>query len=63
VDEALLGLSTERLVAELAEPLNTTVVQNQHAMTTALREADMFHRVCLDDFRTLELQLHQRGQG
>ena len=34
VDEALLGSLTERLGAELAEPLKTTVVQNQRAMTT-----------------------------
>jgi len=34
VDEALLGSHTERLGAELADPLKTTVVQNQRAMTT-----------------------------
>ena len=34
VDEALLGLLTERLGAELADPLKTTVVQNQRSMTT-----------------------------
>lgn len=34
VDEALLGTLTERLGAELADPVKTTVVQNQRAMTT-----------------------------
>jgi len=34
VDEALLGLITERLGGELADPLKTTVVQNQRSMTT-----------------------------
>ena len=34
VDEALLGSTTERLGAELADPLKTTVVQNQRSMTT-----------------------------
>ncbi|MGA2714794.1 MAG: methyltransferase domain-containing protein [Bryobacteraceae bacterium] len=34
VDEALLGSLTERLGGELAEPLKTTVVQNQRSMTT-----------------------------
>jgi tellurite methyltransferase len=34
VDEALLGSMAERLGAELAEPLKTTVVQNQRSMTT-----------------------------
>lgn len=34
VDEELLGSLTERLVAELADPLKTTVVQNQRSMTT-----------------------------
>ena len=34
VDEALLGSITERLGAELADPLKTTVVQNQRSMTT-----------------------------
>jgi 2-polyprenyl-3-methyl-5-hydroxy-6-metoxy-1,4-benzoquinol methylase len=34
VDEALLGSLTERLGAELADPVKTTVVQNQRAMTT-----------------------------
>jgi ubiquinone/menaquinone biosynthesis C-methylase UbiE len=34
VDEALLDSLTERLGAELADPLKTTVVQNQRAMTT-----------------------------
>jgi SAM-dependent methyltransferase len=34
VDEALLGSLTERLGAEMAEPLKTTVVQNQRVMTT-----------------------------
>jgi tellurite methyltransferase len=34
VDEALLGALTERLGAELADPLKTTVVQNQRSMTT-----------------------------
>jgi ubiquinone/menaquinone biosynthesis C-methylase UbiE len=33
VDEALLGALTERL-GELADPLKTTVVQNQRSMTT-----------------------------
>jgi tellurite methyltransferase len=34
VDAALLGAHTKRLGAELADPLKTTVVQNQRAMTT-----------------------------
>jgi len=34
VDDALLGALTERLGAELADPVKTTVVQNQRAMTT-----------------------------
>ena len=34
VDEALLGSITDRLDAELADPLKTTVVQNQRSMTT-----------------------------
>ena len=34
VDEALLASHTSRLGAELADPLKTTVVQNQRAMTT-----------------------------
>jgi hypothetical protein len=34
VDEALLVSLTERLGGELAEPLKTTVVQNQRSMTT-----------------------------
>jgi SAM-dependent methyltransferase len=34
VDEGLLGSLTERLGAELADPLKTTVVQNQRSMTT-----------------------------
>ncbi len=34
VDEALLGSITERLGGELADPLKTTVVQNQRSMTT-----------------------------
>ncbi len=34
VDAALLGSITERLGAEWADPLKTTVVQNQRAMTT-----------------------------
>ena len=34
VDEALLASTTERLGAELADPLKTTVVQNQRSMTT-----------------------------
>ncbi len=34
VDEALLGSLTERLGGELADPLKTTVVQNQRSMTT-----------------------------
>jgi tellurite methyltransferase len=34
VDEALLGSTTERLGAELADPLKTTIVQNQRSMTT-----------------------------
>jgi tellurite methyltransferase len=34
VDAALLGSHTERLGGELAEPIKTTVVQNQRSMTT-----------------------------
>ena len=34
VDEELLGSTTERLGAELADPLKTTIVQNQRSMTT-----------------------------
>jgi SAM-dependent methyltransferase len=34
VDEELLGSLTKRLGAELADPLKTTVVQNQRSMTT-----------------------------
>ncbi|MGD1095955.1 MAG: class I SAM-dependent methyltransferase [Bryobacteraceae bacterium] len=34
VDEALLGSTAERLGAELADPLKTTIVQNQRSMTT-----------------------------
>jgi tellurite methyltransferase len=34
VDEVLLGLLTERMGGELADPLKTTVVQNQRSMTT-----------------------------
>ncbi len=34
VDQALLLSHTQRLCAELADPLKTTVVQNQRAMTT-----------------------------
>jgi SAM-dependent methyltransferase len=34
VDEALIGSITERLGGELADPLKTTVVQNQRSMTT-----------------------------
>ncbi len=34
VDEALLGSLTERLGAELADPLKTTIVHNQRSMTT-----------------------------
>jgi SAM-dependent methyltransferase len=34
VDEAILGSLTERLGGELAEPLKTTVVQDQRSMTT-----------------------------
>src|SRR6185369_18063493 len=34
VDEALLGSLTERLGGEMTEPIKTTVVQNQRAMTT-----------------------------
>src|SRR5579863_1930038 len=34
VDEALLGATAEKLGAELAEPLKTTIVQNQRSMTT-----------------------------
>jgi tellurite methyltransferase len=34
VDEALLGSLTERLGGERADPLKTTVVQNQRSMTT-----------------------------
>ena len=34
VDEALLGSAAERLGAELADPLKTTIVHNQRSMTT-----------------------------
>ena len=34
VDEALLGSISQRLGGELADPLKTTVVQNQRSMTT-----------------------------
>jgi SAM-dependent methyltransferase len=34
VDEAMLGSIAERLGGELADPLKTTVVQNQRSMTT-----------------------------
>jgi len=34
VDETLLGSAAERLGGELADPLKTTVVQNQRSMTT-----------------------------
>jgi len=34
VDEALLNSAAERLGAELADPLKTTLVQNQRSMTT-----------------------------
>ncbi len=34
VDEALLGSTAERLGGELADPLKTTIVQNQRSMTT-----------------------------
>jgi 2-polyprenyl-3-methyl-5-hydroxy-6-metoxy-1,4-benzoquinol methylase len=34
VDEALIGSITERLAGEMADPLKTTVVQNQRSMTT-----------------------------
>lgn len=34
VDESLLEASAERLGGELADPLKTTIVQNQRAMTT-----------------------------
>jgi tellurite methyltransferase len=34
VDEALLGSIADRLGAQLADPLKTTVVQNQRSMTT-----------------------------
>jgi 2-polyprenyl-3-methyl-5-hydroxy-6-metoxy-1,4-benzoquinol methylase len=34
VDEALLSLTAERLGGELADPLKTTIVQNQRSMTT-----------------------------
>ena len=34
VDESLLGSTTERLGAQLADPLKTTLVQNQRSMTT-----------------------------
>jgi 2-polyprenyl-3-methyl-5-hydroxy-6-metoxy-1,4-benzoquinol methylase len=34
VDEALLASFTERLGGELADPLKTTIVQNQRSMTT-----------------------------
>jgi len=40
VDEALLAASAQRLGAELADPIKTTIVQNQRAMTTwVLRKA------------------------
>jgi hypothetical protein len=34
VDEALLEAAAQRLGAELADPIKTTIVQNQRAMTT-----------------------------
>jgi tellurite methyltransferase len=34
VDEALIDATTKRLGGELADPLKTTIVQNQRAMTT-----------------------------
>src|SRR5262249_26333220 len=34
LDEDLLGLRTPRLKPQLADPLKTTVVQNQRSMTT-----------------------------
>jgi tellurite methyltransferase len=34
VDEAMLDAQTERLGAEMADPLKTTIVQNQRSMTT-----------------------------
>ena len=34
LDEALLGSIADRLGAQLADPLKTTVVQNQRSMTT-----------------------------
>jgi tellurite methyltransferase len=34
VDEALLGSTAKRLGGELADPLKTTIVQNQRSMTT-----------------------------
>jgi hypothetical protein len=34
VDAALIGSMTARLGGELADPLKTTVVQNQRSMTT-----------------------------
>jgi tellurite methyltransferase len=36
VDEALLGSFADRLGAKLADPLKTTVVQNQRSMTTCV---------------------------
>jgi 2-polyprenyl-3-methyl-5-hydroxy-6-metoxy-1,4-benzoquinol methylase len=45
LDEKLFNSITERLGAELAEPLKTTVVQNQRAMTTwVLRKDSNPHR-------------------
>ncbi len=38
VDATLLGAMTERIDGELVEPLKTTVVQNQRAMTTWILE-------------------------
>lgn len=42
VDEALLGALTQRL-GELADPLKTTIVQNQRAMTTWVVRKRMGH--------------------
>jgi hypothetical protein len=44
VDEALLGSLTERLGAELADPVKTTVVQNQRAMTTWVLRKNCFKK-------------------
>ncbi len=41
VDAELLGAMAERIGGELAEPLKTTVVQNQRAMTTWVLEKEV----------------------